>query len=61
MNQYQTQLSNKKISYSQALINYKLELLNLKILSLYDFEKNEAIVPIQDLDNLDKKYNSHEK
>ena len=30
MSQFQTQLSNKKISYTQALINYKIELLNLK-------------------------------
>ncbi|GHT28985.1 membrane protein [Bacteroidia bacterium] len=48
INQYQTQLSNKKISYTQALINYKIELLNLKILSLYDFEKDAAIVPLKD-------------
>jgi outer membrane protein TolC len=51
MNQYQTQLSNKKISYTQALINYKIELLNLKILSLYDFEKETAIVPLKDFTN----------
>lgn len=49
MSQFQTQLSNKKISYTQALINYKIELLNLKILSLYDFEKNIPIVPMKDL------------
>jgi outer membrane protein TolC len=48
INQFQTQLSNKKIAYKQALINYKIELLNLKILSLYDFEKNTAIVPLKD-------------
>jgi outer membrane protein TolC len=51
MNQYQTQLSNTKIAYTQALINYKIELLNLKILSLYDFEKNTAIVPLKDFTN----------
>jgi hypothetical protein len=33
------------MAYAQALIDYKIELLNLKIQSLYDFEKNEAIVP----------------
>ena len=49
MSQFQTQLSNKKISYTQALINYKIELLNLKILSLYDFEMNTPIVPMKDL------------
>ena len=45
MNLFQTQLSQKKMAYAQALINYKIELLNLKIQSLYDFEKNEAIIP----------------
>lgn len=49
MNQFQTQLSNKKVSYTQALINYKIELLNLKILSLYDFEHDTPIVPMKDL------------
>ena len=45
LNLYQTQLSQKKMSYAQALIDYKNELLNLKIQSLYDFEKNQAVVP----------------
>lgn len=48
LNLYQTQLSERKIAYAQALINYKIELLNLKIQSLYDFENNEPIIP-QDL------------
>ena len=47
LNLYQTQLSQNKISYSQALINYKIELLNMKIQSLYDFEKNERILPAE--------------
>jgi len=47
LNLYQTQLSNKKISYAQALINYKVELLNMKIQSLYDFEKKQAILPTE--------------
>jgi len=46
ISQFQTQLSGKKISYTQALIDYKIELLNLKILSLFDFEKNTPVVPI---------------
>lgn len=46
INQFQTQLSNKKIAYTQTLINYKIELLNLKILSLYDFEKDIPVAPI---------------
>ncbi len=45
LNLYQTQLSNKKIAYAQALINYKIELLNMKIQSLFDFEKNAPIMP----------------
>ncbi|MDP3434050.1 MAG: TolC family protein, partial [Bacteroidota bacterium] len=45
LNLFQNQLSQKKMAYAQALIDYKIELLNLKIQSLYDFEKNEAIVP----------------
>ncbi len=45
LNLYQTQLSEKKIAYAQALINYKIELLNLKIQSLYDFEAKKAILP----------------
>jgi outer membrane protein TolC len=45
LNLYQSQLSQKKIALSQALINYKIELLNLKIQTLYDFEKGEAILP----------------
>ena len=45
LNLFQNQLSQKKMSYAQALIDYKIELLNLKIQSLYDFEKREAIVP----------------
>lgn len=53
MSQFQTQLSNKKITYTQALINYRIELLNLKILSLYDFDKNMPLVPMKDI--IDKK------
>ena len=49
MSQFQTQLSNKKITYTQALINYRIELLNLKILSLYDFDNNAPIVPMKDI------------
>lgn len=46
MNQFQNQLSNQKMSYMSTLINYKLELLNLKIISLYDFEADKPIIPM---------------
>lgn len=55
LNLYQTQLSEQKIAYSQALINYKIELLNLKIQSLYNFETKEAILPAELYLNEDKK------
>lgn len=45
LNLYQTQLSERKIAYAQALINYKIELLNLKIQSLFDFENNTPVIP----------------
>lgn len=43
LNQFQTQLSSKKIELAQALINYKSQLLDLKILTLYDWEKQEPV------------------
>ena len=55
MNQFQNQLSNSKMSYTQAIINYKVQLLNLKILTLYDFEKDEPLVPITYEQDTDKK------
>ncbi|MGE0018150.1 MAG: TolC family protein [Draconibacterium sp.] len=47
LNLYQTQLSEKKIALAQALINYKIELLNMKIQTLYDFEKGQPILPAE--------------
>ncbi len=55
MNQIQTQLSNSKMSYTQAIINYKVQLLNIKILTLYDFEKGEPVVPITYEETTNKK------
>ncbi len=45
LNLYQNQLSNKKMSLAQAFINYKIELLNLKIQTLYDFSINKPVIP----------------
>jgi outer membrane protein len=47
LSQYQNQLSNRKMALTSALIDYKLELLNLKIQTLYDFESGESIVPTE--------------
>jgi outer membrane protein TolC len=46
LNLVQNQLSEKQMSYSNSLISYKLELLNLKIQTLYDFEKKQPITPV---------------
>lgn len=45
MSQFENQLSSKKISLVQAMINYKIDLLNLRILTLYDFAANRSIMP----------------
>jgi len=45
LNLFQNQLTSAKISKVKALISYKLELLNMKVLSLYDFEKDRRVVP----------------
>lgn len=45
LNDYQSQLSSSKNELTNALISYKLELLNLKIQTLWDFEKHQTIVP----------------
>jgi len=50
LNIYQNQLSEKQLSYTNALISYKLELLNLKIQTLYDFEKKEPVTPVMTTD-----------
>lgn len=46
LGRFQNQLSSKKTDLATALINYKIELLNLKILSLYDFENDEPVIPV---------------
>jgi outer membrane protein TolC len=51
LNIYQNQLSEKQLSFTNSLISYKLELLNLKIQTLYDFEKKQAVTPKMTIDN----------
>ena len=45
LNIYQNQLSEREIAYTNSLISYKLELMNLKIQTLYDFENNIPVTP----------------
>jgi outer membrane protein len=45
----QNQLSEKQLAYTNALISYKLELLNLKIQTLYDFEKSQPVSPVMSI------------
>jgi outer membrane protein TolC len=45
LNLYQAQLSEEKMGLIRALIDYKIEVLNMKIQSLYDFERGEPVVP----------------
>jgi outer membrane protein len=42
---YQNQLSDNQMALTNAIIDYKIELLNLKIQSLYDFETQIPIIP----------------
>jgi len=50
LNIYQNQLSEKQLSFTNSLISYKLELLNLKIQTLYDFEREETVTPVMTID-----------
>jgi outer membrane protein TolC len=50
LNIFQNQLSEKQLSYTNSLISYKLELLNLKIQTLYDFEKKTPVSPVMTLE-----------
>ena len=44
LNQYQNQLSQAKIDLISAKINYQLEMLNMKIQSLWDFQNNRSVL-----------------
>ncbi len=43
LNQFQSQLSTTRIDYARALINYKTQLLELKILTLFDWERQQPV------------------
>ncbi len=45
LSQKQAQLSERKMSLVDAQIGYKLALLDMKIKSLWDFEKNQPVLP----------------
>lgn len=55
LSRYQNQLSEKKMNLANSLISYKMELLNMKIQSLWDFENNTSFVPFEFQENLIKK------
>ncbi len=44
LNLFQNQLTQKKNALTNSLINYKLELLNMKLQTLYDFELQRSII-----------------
>lgn len=46
LKQYQSQLSSAKQAVTDAIIAYKLELLNLKIQTLWDFQTNKSYLPV---------------
>jgi outer membrane protein TolC len=50
LNLFQEQLSQKQLSFTNSLISYKLELLNLKIQTLFDFEKKQQVSPVMELE-----------
>jgi outer membrane protein TolC len=52
LQRFQNQLSEKKMALANDLITYKLELLNMKIQSLWDFENNKSFVPQELQENL---------
>ena len=54
LERFQNQLSEKKMNLANSLINYKLELLNMKIQSLWDFENNRSFVPQELEENIKK-------
>lgn len=52
LQRFQNQLSDKKTNLVNALINYKLEIINMKVQSLWDFENNTSFIPKELQENL---------
>jgi len=52
LQRFQNQLSDKKTSLVNALINYRLEIINMKVQSLWDFENNISFIPQELQENL---------
>ena len=46
LQQFQNQLTTAKQDYTSAIISYKIELLNLKIQTLWDFETHKSYLPV---------------
>ncbi len=51
LNLFQTQLSEQKMTLTTSLIDYKLELLNMKIQSLWDFDTDMSYFPEDIINN----------
>jgi outer membrane protein TolC len=45
LNQYQIQLSQAKTGLVSALVNYQIELLNMKVQSLWDYRTDQPVLP----------------
>jgi len=45
LNQYEIQLTQAKSALANAIVSYKIEMLNMKVLSLWDFENDKPVVP----------------
>ena len=46
LKQFQDQLTQKKQALTNAIISYKLEILNLKIQTLWDYKENKSYLPV---------------
>jgi outer membrane protein len=52
LQRFQNQLSEKKTALVNALINYRLEIINMKVQSLWDFENNTSFIPKELKENI---------